>query len=276
MTIDSKTYYTKSLLEASSGTLRIYDGTGLGLAIEKQLVESQSGTIEVTSEVMVGSSFEFILGFEKVSKDCEHEDQEVLIAREEEEEISVLVVEGIALNQLLMKTLLDDFGFDCVIAAKGRLTIEKLMDRKIESIVKKKTRLSPKNSDLTQHEIIEEKEKYTNLSYLLERTKSNPILMSEMISLYLEQTPPLILAMKDSLRKKDWISLHAAVHKMIPSFSIVGIAQNYESLARKVQDSIMNQELTEDIVYLVNELENVCTVACLELTEELENLKKTI
>jgi HPt (histidine-containing phosphotransfer) domain-containing protein len=136
--------------------------------------------------------------------------------------------------------------------------------------------MAPKKIELTLHEIIEEKKKFTNLSYLLERTKSNPILMSEMISLYLEQTPPLILTMKDSLQKKDWISLHAAVHKMIPSFSIVGIAQSYESLARKVQDYAMAQELTDDINDLVNELENVCTNACHELIEELENLKKTI
>jgi PAS domain S-box-containing protein len=328
--------------QASSGTSRIYGGTGLGLAIVKQLVESQNGTIEVTSEVMVGSSFEFVLAFDKVNKDYELEAEEALIAREEQE-IKVLVVEDIALNQLLMKTLLDDFGFEREIAANGRLAIEKLahtkfdivlMDlqmpemngfeateyirnvmkldvpivaltadvttvdvekckavgmndyiskpvdenelyTKIVSIVKK-SRLTPKKSDFTLHEIIEEKKKFTNLSYLLERTKSNPVLMSEMISLYLEQTPPLILTMKDSLQKKDWISLHAAVHKMIPSFSIVGIAQNYESLARKVQDYAMAQELTDDINDLVNELENVCTTACHELIVELENLKKTI
>ncbi|MES2799256.1 MAG: ATP-binding protein [Bacteroidota bacterium] len=328
--------------QASSGTSRIYGGTGLGLAIVKQLVESQNGTIEVTSEVMVGSSFEFILGFDKVDKDFEMEAETALIAREEQE-IKVLVVEDIALNQLLMKTLLDDFGFEREIAANGKLAIEKLehtkfdiilMDlqmpemngfeateyirnvmkldvpivaltadvttvdvekckavgmndyiskpvdenelyMKIVSIVKK-SRLSPKKNDFTLHEIIEEKKKYTNLSYLLERTKSNPVLMSEMISLYLEQTPPLILTMKDSLQKKDWISLHSAVHKMIPSFSIVGIAQNYESLARKVQDYAMAQELTDDINDLVKELETVCTNACHELMDELENLKKAI
>ena len=37
--------------------------------------------------------------------------------------------------------------------------------------------------------------KCTDLTYLNLRTKSNPILMMEMISLYLVQTPPLISAM---------------------------------------------------------------------------------
>ena len=50
--------------------------------------------------------------------------------------------------------------------------------------------------------------------------------MMEMISLYLEQTPPLIIAMKQSLKDKDWNLLHASVHKMIPSFSIMGISSD--------------------------------------------------
>lgn len=326
--------------QASSGTSRIYGGTGLGLAIVKQLVESQDGTIEVESEVMKGSSFQFVLRFEKVDADYAFEIEEALMAREEQD-IKVLVVEDIALNQLLMKTLLDDFGFEREIASNGKIAIEKLekskfdiilMDlqmpemngfeateyirkvlrstipivaltadvttvdvekckavgmndyiskpvdenelyTKIVSIVNKsRSRLNP--SELVISKIMEEKKKYTNLSYLSERTKSNPLLMSEMISLYLEQTPPLILTMKDSLKKKDWNSLHAAVHKMIPSFSIVGIEHNYETLARKVQDYALAQELNDDIHDLVNELENVCTSACHELKEELKKIMK--
>ena len=38
--------------------------------------------------------------------------------------IKVLVVEDIALNQLLMKTLLDDFGFEHDIAGNGKIAIE--------------------------------------------------------------------------------------------------------------------------------------------------------
>ena len=36
------------------------------------------------------------------------------------------MVEDIALNQLLMKTLLDDFGFERDIASNGKIAIEKL------------------------------------------------------------------------------------------------------------------------------------------------------
>src|SRR6185312_9168709 len=82
--------------------------------------------------------------------------------------------------------------------------------------------------------------KYVNLSYLSHRTKSNPKLMMEMIELYLDQTPPLIASMKQSLLDKDWNTLQSAVHKMIPSFSIMGISKDFENIAIKVQEDVDN------------------------------------
>ena len=47
----------------------------------------------------------------------------------------VLVVEDIALNQLLMKTLLDDFGFERDIAENGKVAIEKLQTNTYDIIL---------------------------------------------------------------------------------------------------------------------------------------------
>jgi CheY-like chemotaxis protein len=41
--------------------------------------------------------------------------------------VKVLVVEDMALNQLLIRTILDDFGFECDIAANGKIATEKLV-----------------------------------------------------------------------------------------------------------------------------------------------------
>ncbi len=57
--------------QATSGTSRLYGGTGLGLAIVKQLVEPQGGSIHVTSKVDVGSTFSFILPFQKTKANAE-------------------------------------------------------------------------------------------------------------------------------------------------------------------------------------------------------------
>ena len=111
--------------QASSGTARIYGGTGLGLAIVKQLVELQGGTIKVESEVAKGSSFSFML---RLLKTHESADSDIQMPEPDlvTHQVRVLVAEDIALNQLLMKTILDDFGFECDIAPNGIVAIEKL------------------------------------------------------------------------------------------------------------------------------------------------------
>ena len=55
--------------QASSGTSRLYGGTGLGLAIVKQLVEHQAGSITVKSKIDEGSTFSFVLPFQKTKRE---------------------------------------------------------------------------------------------------------------------------------------------------------------------------------------------------------------
>jgi len=149
---------------------------------------------------------------------------------------------------------------------------EKLLYTKIVNSVKKS------KSDGGVYEEIEkipvETIKYTDLTYLIQRTKSNHVLIAEMISLYLEQTPPLLSVMKKSWQERDWSSLYAAVHKLIPSFVIMGIGNSFEEIARKVQEFAKNQQQTDGISNMVNELENVCLQACEELKTEIIKYKE--
>ncbi len=319
--------------QASSGTSRLYGGTGLGLAIVKQLIERQEGSIKVESTVGEGTTFSFMLDFQKTKAKAE-EVIEMTKLDKEIKDIKVLVVEDMPLNQLLMKTLLDDFGFERDIAANGKLAIERmkiktydivLMDlqmpemngfeatkyirntlnsdipiialtadvttvdvAKCKEVGMNDYIAKPVNEQLLYSKIVglvkkvqpkknteTEKMRYTDLSYLMQRTKANPSLMMEMISLYLEQTPPLILTMKQSLNDKDWQMLGSVVHKMIPSFSIVGFNPNFEKIAKQIQEYAHSQQLVLEISDLVSQLENACGQACVELTEELEKIKTT-
>lgn len=330
---DKITKIFENFQQASSGTSRLYGGTGLGLAIVKQLVESQGGSIRVKSNLNEGSTFSFTLSFQKTKEQVDLVEI-VLDLDDDIKNIKVLVVEDIALNQLLMKTLLDDFGFDRDIAANGKIAIEKLHSKtydiilmdlqmpemngfeatqyirntmnskipiialtadvttvdlakckavgmndyiakpvderilysKIISLVKKPQTLNLAKENATTIEV--KKERCIDLAYLIHRTKSNPTLMMEMISLYLEQTPPLITSMKQSLEDKDWIALYSAVHKMIPSFSIMGISADFENMAKKIQEYASTQRQTDGIHELVLQLEQVCSQACRELEEE--------
>ena len=128
--------------QASVGTSSSYGGTGLGLAIVKQLVEHQGGTISLKSEPGKGSTFGFILSFGKTNSQAELEADlgMEMIPKEPFEEVAiknvkVLVAEDIALNQLLIKIILLDFGFEMDIAGNGKIAIEYLKKNSYDIIL---------------------------------------------------------------------------------------------------------------------------------------------
>lgn len=323
--------------QASSGTSRLYGGTGLGLAIVKQLVEAQMGTITVKSKVGEGSTFSFKLDFLKSAAEISPEPG-IEEFTGNLKNVRVLVAEDIPLNQLLMKTLLDDFGFECEIAENGRIAVEKLANKAfsivlmdlqmpdmngfeatdyIRNELKSDIPIIALTADVTTVDLAKcravgmndyiakpvderllygkivgavkktnssdglmeeesaqtDKFKYTDLGYLIRRTKSNPELMTEMITLYLDQTPVLMSAMKRSMQEKDWKSLYSAVHKLIPSFSIMGISTNFENMAKRVQEYASTMQQTDGVLDLVTQLDIVCSKACDELREDLISIK---
>lgn len=325
--------------QATSGTSRIFGGTGLGLAIVKQLVEGQKGKIFVESIFNIGSTFSFVLDFKKTNAEAVLE-PEILDLNSDVKDIKILVVEDMELNQLLMKTILDDFGFECEIAANGKIAIEKLKEKTFDIIlmdlqmpemngfeateyIRNKIKLSipiialtadvtttdvhkckevgmndyiskPVDERLLFSKIISiikkpvviieqniigksktEKVKYIDMNYLSKLTKSNPKLMAEIIVLYLEQTPELVSTMKQSFSDKDWDLLDATVHKMIPSFTIMGINPEITEVAKKIQEYAHRLELSKDLDKLIVDVENVCKQACIELELELINLNKS-
>jgi chemotaxis methyl-accepting protein methylase/signal transduction histidine kinase/chemotaxis response regulator CheB len=125
--------------QGSDDTSRLFGGTGLGLAIVKQLVESQGGKITVESKLNQGSSFSFKLSFAKVSQkeeaDFAKKQIELIELDSEIKNVKILVAEDIALNQLLIKTILHDFGFELDIAANGKIALEMLQKNHYELIL---------------------------------------------------------------------------------------------------------------------------------------------
>jgi hypothetical protein len=79
--------------------------------------------------------------------------------------------------------------------------------------------------------------------------------------------------MKQSLIDKDWEMLHAAVHKMIPSFSIMGINSNFETMAKQIKEYASTQQQSIGIQDLVLQIESICAQACKELEIELNLIK---
>ncbi|HQW21906.1 MAG TPA: CheR family methyltransferase [Bacteroidia bacterium] len=324
--------------QATSSTSRIYGGTGLGLAIVKQLVEKQGGKVTLKSTLGKGSVFSFTLPFKKSSAQVK-DDSDMITIDPEIKNIKVLIVEDVLLNQLLMKTILNDFGFEQDIAENGKVAIEKLKTKSYDIIlmdlqmpemngfeateyIRKKLKLNvpilaltadvttvdfevcksvgmndyiakPVDEKLLYRKIVglvkkpelngQRKEKkydrinkykYIDLSRLTLITLSKPEFKVEMITLYMKQTPKLIAAMKQAFKEKDWAMLHSSVHKMIPSFSIMGISKSIEAMARKVQEAAYLKQNIEGLSDMISQIDIVCTGACLELNEELSLNKK--
>ena len=60
---------------------------------------------------------------------------------------------------------------------------------------------------------------------------------------------------------------------MIPSFSIIGMSNEYEDMAKKIQEYANTQLQEEGINDIVHQLENACAQACQELSEELNRIR---
>ncbi|MCE3260586.1 MAG: histidine kinase, partial [Bacteroidetes bacterium] len=321
--------------QATSGTARVYGGTGLGLAIVKQLVVSQGGTVEVHSKVGEGSTFSFVLGFKKTKEKVEKESDSDLQPEHSFKNARILVAEDVALNQLLMKTLLEDFGFEMDIAANGKIAVEKFIETKYDVVLmdlqmpvmngyeateylrntlKTNVPIIALTADVTTADLEKCKEcgmndyiskpiddkllyrklnryltgkylkhtdmnvhpndgKCTNLDFLKQLTKNNPDMIAEMIKVYLEETPQLIDAMKSALEKKDWPALKAAAHSIIPSFSTMGMKDDYTEMAKTIEELALKKEQPEKVSELLTKIDEICKRAYSELQKEVVALK---
>ena len=114
---------------------KLYGGTGLGLSIVKQLVERQGGAVTVKSKVGQGSTFSFTLSFKKTKTTTTTTTTDGTESAKLAKNIKILVVEDMPLNQLLIKTLLIDFGVQFDIAGNGKIAIEKLQKNKYDIVL---------------------------------------------------------------------------------------------------------------------------------------------
>lgn len=112
--------FTQENIDARS----VYHGTGLGMSIVKSLLDKMNGSIDVSSELGVGSTFVITIPFklaesEKLDTKVESFAEDLSL-----DGINVLLVEDNELNAEIAKTLLEDMGADITLALDGKQAVD--------------------------------------------------------------------------------------------------------------------------------------------------------
>lgn len=121
--------------QADSSITKKYGGTGLGLTICKNLIELQNGSLSVTSQKNIGTTFSFILPYIKgketdiIPEDLGAVDSEKLKNKK------VLLVDDDSVNRLLGITILEKFNCSFDIANNGNEAIANLNKNRYDIIL---------------------------------------------------------------------------------------------------------------------------------------------
>ena len=110
--------------QADTSTTRKFGGTGLGLAICRELAELMGGSISAQSAEGQGSCFIVELPLTRVGDDVEGGEAEPATPRAQAPVLRVLAAEDNAVNQLVIRTLLEQAGVHPCVVADGAQALE--------------------------------------------------------------------------------------------------------------------------------------------------------
>lgn len=129
-----KNLFEKFTQEDESVT-RKFGGTGLGLSICKELIELMGGDIEVESKKGIGTTFSFIITFNKGSEDQLPVKETHNIDAGFLTDKTILIADDYELNRLVASTILKSYGAKIEEAKNGEEAIKILKLHKIDLVL---------------------------------------------------------------------------------------------------------------------------------------------
>lgn len=143
---------------------------------------------------------------------------------------------------------------------------EKMLYTKILKYVKQDTQRAehPQGTQQVSHAVISS---YYS-EYLLEITNGDPKAITEIVSAYLEEIPQLTHTMKQSIETWNWKELQRAAHSIIPCFALMGIDEEYEFIARTIEEYAEEQQQPEKITALFYIMDEACQRRCDQIKKE--------
>ena len=113
--------------QADESINRAFGGTGLGLTISKKLVDMMQGELSLHSDVGKGSTFSFTARLERITEDeasARLSPPAAATPAETHRSLTILVAEDNAINQRLMKNLLEKLGHQIEFADNGLIATQ--------------------------------------------------------------------------------------------------------------------------------------------------------
>ena len=119
------------------GTSRSHGGTGLGLAISASLVRLMAGEIGMSSQLGVGATFWFELPLPAIPATELNFGAPVerKSSKDRARRLSILVAEDVPMNQMLVQSLLEGLGHDCLIVGDGQQAVEAAAEERYDLIL---------------------------------------------------------------------------------------------------------------------------------------------
>jgi HPt (histidine-containing phosphotransfer) domain-containing protein len=113
--------------------------------------------------------------------------------------------------------------------------------------------------------------KLTDLTYMKAVAKGSNSFISQMLDIFISQTPGLLEGMEKALAENDWNSIARAAHKLKPNAVFVGLTEIDDAISL-LERYCSEASNPDKIPALIEKIKVVSLEAIPELQEELKRL----